>query len=220
MGKLVILNIELKAIQNFLDRVIADVSEEFRYVHKNVEDGHFHDIDDYYNALYHPEQRLLIGTRAVYYEITALVEHELQSVAIAPWYSSTDHSGPKSISQLASLKDIRKLKQISDLPYYQIVKLVEDYYKIKLVQLPGGKHLVAIRETVNAFKHRKGRKDIRKLNKPALEKLLSPIEYYKTDYEDAYKAINNARTFLLALWDITNPKHSHDYFIPYFDEEE
>jgi hypothetical protein len=202
MTSYIVLDIQLSAIKNFLDHVLQESGKEIEQVVRQYEEGNFDELDDYYNALFYSASRQEIAIRAVLYEITGLVEHELQSSAHQAWLLSEKHKGPKSLVELpeSSARGIRSLKMVSDLKFPEVQTLIEQYYQIKIDELPGAKLLLQIREIVNAFKHRKGLKDFRKLNSPQV----TFPEFYKPEVETAYDAIEQAQIFIKALWKATN----------------
>jgi len=84
-GSYVVLRIRLEAIQNFLEHVKIEAETEIQAVLARKESGDFQELDDLDNALHHPIARQEIAARAVYYELNALIEHELQRSAHLPW---------------------------------------------------------------------------------------------------------------------------------------
>ena len=206
MNNYVYLNIELSAIKNFLDCVLHDAEKETKLVFQQFEDGKFLVLDDYHNALYNPITRQEIAIRAVLYELTAIVESELQDSAHKAWMVSEKHKGPKSLLELSESprSEIQSLKKISDLNLKKIRDLIEKYYEIKIDDLPEGETVQNIRNIVNAFKHKKGLKDFRKIT--THQNTL--FEVYKPDIDFAYDAIEKVRIFIKALWSATNNKPS------------
>lgn len=201
MTSYIIRNIKLETIKNFLDAVLQESGKEMDQVSRQYEEGYFDDIDDYYNALFHPMSRQEIAVRAVLYEITALIESELQGSAYQAWSLSKKHKGPKSLFELSdSNGGVKTLKMVSDLNISEVKKLIEQHHKIKIDELPEAKHLLNIREIVNAFKHRNRVKDFRKLKTPQI----TFPEFYKPEAEAAYDAIEQAKIFINALWKATN----------------
>lgn len=202
MTSYIVLDIELSLIKNFLDHVLQESGEEIEQIIRQYEEGNFNELDDYYNALFYPITRQEIAIRATLYEITAFVEHELQSSAHQPWLLSEKYKGPKSFIELAesSAPRIQSLKMVSDLKFGEIRTLIEQYYQIKIDELPGARLIRNIREIINAFKHRKGLKDFRKLNSPQV----TFPEFYRQEVETAYDAIKQTQIFITALWKVTN----------------
>jgi len=202
MTSYIVLDIELSVIKNFFDHVLQESGEEIEQIIRQYEEGNFDELDNYYNALFYPITRQEIAIRAVLYEITALVENELQSSAYQPWLLSEKHKGPKSSAELpeSSARRIQSLKMVSDLKFGEIRTLIEQHYQIKIDELPGAKLILNIREIINAFKHRKGLKDFRKLNCPQV----TFPEFYRQEVETAYDAIKQTQIFIKALWKVTN----------------
>ena len=80
-GSYVVLCIRLEAIRNFLEHIKNEAETEIQAVLARNESGEFQELDDLDNALDHPIARQEIAARAVYYELNALIEHELQRLA-------------------------------------------------------------------------------------------------------------------------------------------
>lgn len=202
-GSYVVLQIEFDAIKNFLEHVDREAGVEIQNVMERNDAGEFEeDVDDLENALYGPLMRQEIAARAVYYELNALVERELQASAYRAWLASTKHRGPKSLDIAnLTLDSIRSLKMVEDLPYGKVVGLIEEEYQITVRDLDGGGAFLKTREMVNAFKHRKGLVDFRKEVSATHIKI---PEFYRADIEQAYEAINNAYVFIKALWKATD----------------
>ena len=200
-GSYVVLHIEFEAIRNFLDHVHREAMDEIKSVHERNEAGAFEDTDDVDNALYNPVMRQEIAARAVYYELTALIERELQKSAHTPWLESSRHRGPKGLdwNNLTS-ESINSAKMVQRLSFPDIEQLIEEKYGIELRRLPGGDAFFEMREMVNAFKHRQGVIDFR--NRP-VEDFRFP-EHYQADVDRAYQFIDSAFTFIEALWQATD----------------
>jgi hypothetical protein len=202
-GSYIVLQIEFDAIRNFLQHVNREAMDEIHSVLERNEAGAFEELDDFDNALFNPTSRQEIAARAVYYELTAIIERELQKSAHAPWLesSSPKHRGPKGLdwNNLTS-ESIRSVKIIQRVSFPDIQQLIEERYGIELRHLPGGEAFFEMRETVNAFKHRQGVIDFRK--RP-LESFRFP-EYYQANVDRAYEFIDAAWTFIDALWQATD----------------
>ena len=124
-----------------------------------------------------------MAIRAVFHEINALVEWELQDLASRPFLGRADMPG--------------RGKLVYDLPYRDVVKLIEEHYQIKLSDLPGFAEIQCVRESVNAFKHRKGFKDFRKDDSSRIGDRFEPTR------QTAYQAIDAAVALLEALKNAT-----------------
>jgi len=206
-GKIIVLDIELSGPRNFLDHVIKEAGQEMEEIDAKNEEGNFETLDDYQNALYFPFSRYDMAIRAVFYETTALVEHELQKLSHKAWVTQNKSKTPKYMAWYEFDKPDNYLKQLSfqrktywdflQFRRYYLVKLIEDHYKIKISKLPGYQHLEIVRKIVNAFKHRKGLKDFSK------SRNIKMGECYRPALEAAYDAIEQARVFIIALWEAT-----------------
>ena len=201
MADNITLDIRLSTIKNFLDHVLQESGKEMEQVVRQYEEGNFAVLDDYYNALFYPLERQEIAIRAVFYEITALVEHELQNSAQQPWLLSDKYNKKlKKLQKTVKLSDpkIISLGMVSYLTYRDIRPLIEKCYGIKIDELPGAKLLGDIRDIINSSKHRLGHKDFKK------SKLLKVPDFHKFEVETAYDGIEQARIFIKALWKATN----------------
>jgi hypothetical protein len=210
-GSYVILKIEFDAIRNFLEHVNREALNEIETVLERNDASEFEDIDDFDNALYNPVVRQEIAARAIYYELNAIIEHELQKSVHSPWLESTRHRGLKGLDLNNLTTDsIRSLKMIEDLPFREVVELIEAKYKIRLRDLEGGVAFFEMREMVNAFKHRHRLIDFRKR---ALKDFKFP-EHYQAGVDRAYEFIDTSMAFIKALWQATDrqpntfPRHN------------
>lgn len=182
-GSYIVLQIELGTIRNFLTCVDNEAGAAMKNIFAQNDLGEFEDVDDFENALYDPLMRQEIATRAVHYELNALMERELQYSAYRPWLESTKHRGSKSLNwNKLTLDSVRSLKMIQDLPFGEVVRLIEETFKIKIRDLAGGEVFLKMREVVNAFKHRDGLIDFRKQE----SKDINFVDRYKVDIEQAY----------------------------------
>ena len=102
-----LLKSRLDSIKNFLDHVLQESRKEIEQVSRQYEEGNLAGFDDFDNALFYPLERQEIAIRTVFYEITALVEHELQNSAQQPWLLSDKYKEPKSLQKLVELPEPR-----------------------------------------------------------------------------------------------------------------
>lgn len=184
MRNYIIVDIELQAIKDFLKKTLDAVDAETAIVCKRKESGEFHNIDDFSNALFAPMEREAIALRAVFYEINSLIEWELYNLAAESYQLSA-----QNISTSQPIIDVQKI-----MPIKKVYELIERHYKINFLNLPCFTEIQHIRHTVNAFKHRKGFKDFRH------DRVSKIPEKFQPSREIAYQAIDNASTFLKALW--------------------
>lgn len=195
MGSYISLDIELNAIRDFLSKTLEGVDAEKAIICEREEAGEFRGLDEFSNALFDPVEREAIAIRAVLYEINALIEWELHHVALEAYHNSAKYAKTsKSFVDVSSLNEVSRIKLVSDLPFGEIYKLIEEYYEINLSDLPSFSQFQLIRQSVNAFKHRKGYKDFRRNVESKIGDKFQPTR------EDAYKAIDEARVFLRDLW--------------------
>ena len=198
----ILLLIRIGFIRDFLDHVVEESGAEYMDIMRKNEEGEFEELVDLENALDYPEMRQEIASRAVYYEVNALIESELYEVARRPWLESDRYPGPKTVPELRSLEDIRSLRIIQDVRFGQLVKLIEEGYNIKLSDLEGWEVLSQIREAVNAFKHRQGLVDFRRKQ----HGVIRIGKRHRAEVEKAYQILDLAHVFIRALWNATDQK--------------
>lgn len=200
-GSYVVLRIRLEAIQNFLEHIKSEAETEIQSVLATNESGEFQELDDLDNALHHPIARQEIAARAVYYELNALIEHELQRSAHLAWLESNRHPDAKGFDlNDRSAVSVESLKMIQDVPFGKITKLIESKYGIRLQDLEGGNDFFKMHQMVNAFKHRDGLVDFRK----QADQYIRFPQYHQSEIEEAFGAIKTAEAFVLSLWRATD----------------
>lgn len=189
------LEIELGPITAFLNMTLSAIDKEKAAICEREEAGEFQDgLDDFSNAIFVPMEAEAIAVRAVLYEVNALIEWEVGHLAVEGYRESLRHATkPKVLSDVPTGK-ASSVKAVYELPFGHICSIIEQYYQIKLADIPGSAEVQRVRQAVNAFKHRKGFKDYRK--DPAAK----PLERFEPTRADAYEAIDGARCFLRALW--------------------
>lgn len=192
MGNYINLDIEIQSIKDFLTKILETVDAEIKIIIEQEEAGRFFVIDDFPNALFIPLEREAIALRAVFHELNALIEWELQDVALDAHLKS-DIRAPKTFDDISSLDEISRVKLVYDLNFSKICNLIEVYYEIDLSKLTGYEQFQIIRQSVNAFKHRKGFKDLRK------DKGAKLLDQYKLNRKDVYQAIEVSKAFIRAL---------------------
>lgn len=132
MGDYVTLEIELQAIKNFLNKTLEIVDAEVSSICKKEESGEFQHPDDLANALFVPMECEAIAIRAVFYEITALIEWELHNLALEPYSKS---------AQYTKATKAGRCKVVTDLSIGKVRQLIEGYYNIDLSTLPGAEEI-------------------------------------------------------------------------------
>ena len=185
MSKVFILNMKLKSIRTFLNRVCESVDREYFAIIQRSEAGEFNDEDEEMNTFFDPMMSEEIGIRAVYHELNALIESELQSLASAP-FAEQEHTSKR-----------KRKRIIWDLRRKELSELIESYYAVSFDDLPGSGQIEDIRRTVNSYKHRSGFKDPRKwTDRP----MTSFPERFKLERETACQCIDATRDFFQSLW--------------------
>lgn len=190
----------ISALRNFLDRVSADAIEELEEIKGRCGSGQIADYLDYEHQTDFPFARVEIATRAVAYEVVALVEAQLQALAEAPWRRSLKSTGLKRIADIPhpNPESLATLKVVSGLPFPEIVRLVEQEYRIKMADLPGWQQLQELRDLVNSFKHRSGWKRPDQINWWQKDHDISAFKN-ELGFDEASSNLNAASDFLRAL---------------------
>lgn len=194
---LVIVQAQLSLLTSFLDRVSTDAGQEIEAIETRNMDGAFDSLESYQAELDYPIARIDIAARAVAYELVALVESELHQLAHRPWLESPTHKGPKNLLELGEGGTETKLRMVSDLGFGEIVKLIESRLSLSLSSLEGWSEIEKLREIVNAFKHRRGYKRLRKIDWNSPLHVL--FHRYQFTYDEARKAIGSVGTFFRQL---------------------
>lgn len=194
-----ITSFEFKAIRSFFDRLSEDVVREFKTIEQLAESRGINSIVDLESAQDYPLMRYQIGMRAVMHELNSLIETEIYEFAYVPWKKSRRHKGPKSIDDLGDLKlrSMYKIRMVNDIGFVKAIELIEDHHGIKFDDLAHWKEVQAIRRSVNAFKHRKGRKHYKEIDWQK-EGLHFP-QQYELDRNKILKAMENSEKFLRSL---------------------
>ena len=179
MRSLISLDIELNASKSFLKTVINAADTEYSRIKLRSDAGEYSHYDDEANALFIPMQWEEIAIKAVLGELNALIEWELCGLANKPFFEK-GHTSKKGT-----------FKMVLDLRFNEVIKLIEDYYKIKFSDLDEYKQINLIRNKVNSFKHRKGFKDPRRddCNNGIVNK-------NEISRKEAFHRIDSVRSFL------------------------
>ena len=121
MGSLISLDIELDAIQSFLKKVISAADSEYSRLITLSDAGEFQQFDDEANVYFYPEMWEKIAIRATLGELNALVEWELSSLAVKPFFEKKETASKKE-----------RFRPAYDLSMDKIIELIENYYNIEL----------------------------------------------------------------------------------------
>jgi hypothetical protein len=135
------------------------------------------DDDDLDHALLHSE----ITTRAVFYEVTALVERELR-----------DLLGSRRIQVPPRPPTVEELERHEGAAFGAVLQALEKEFGRPVRDLAGWDQLVNIRRKVNSFKHRGGRVPMREAT--------SFPQFESQSVEEGRQAIRATRDFLSELY--------------------
>jgi hypothetical protein len=193
-------------LRNFLEHIMQNVGTEWDDIEKRRENGDLSDYGDYEQAMDFPLFREDIASRAVLYELNALVESQLHAIARPLWLRSVYHKGPKHIQDLSSIttESLKTLKMVSDLPMKEIITLIEMRYNITLDSIDGWSAFIELRSKVNAFKHRDGRKHFKEIDWEETHPLKEPL--YKAHFDDAEMMLKQIAVLLKNLRRLTKPE--------------
>jgi hypothetical protein len=190
MGSLIGLDIELDAIRSFLITVSKTAGSEYSKIQLKSNAGEFNHYDDEANAYFIPMMWEEIACRATLGELNALVEWELQQMAIIPFSEEKD----------SNAKRWKNKKFVCDLNMGEVVQLIEKYYQIKISGIESYDAVKNIRNAVNSFKHRKGFKH------PWKDQCKIIPERVEVSRSEVLKNIDLTRNFFKSLWSKINKK--------------
>ncbi|WP_029922413.1 hypothetical protein [Nevskia soli] len=185
MSKLPILvSMDLLFLRDFLNHVKSDVATEWTEIEAQSERGEFEEYEDYERAMNYPLVRAEIGARAVYHELNALVESQLQALAETRWQRLNPSRS----------NDPAKWKTVADASFGQVRELIEAEYGIYLVDVEGWCHIEKLREVVNAYKHRRGNKRMSEIFKDRTA--YKGTFRYETSIDEATQLLEQVPIFL------------------------
>ena len=186
-------NQKLHTLRSFLERVGKSVDHDYISIIERADADEFENNDDLSNALYDPMQAEEIATRAIYHELNALIESELQYLAVTPLADR----GARSAKVPRLVRDLRR---------GELWKLIGSYYQVQLDDLPGSAEVDNIRRIINAYKHRQGVKDLRSEIYPSM---VIP-EKHKLQREVVLVSIDQVKVFFHSLWNKIESKNKKD----------
>lgn len=188
LGYLITLHIELNAIRSFLYTASAASDIEYSKIKSRSEAGEFGHYDDEANAYFIPMKWDEIACKSTLGELNALFETKLQEIASAPFQNE--------------YIDLTKQKMVSDLSIGKLIKLIEKFYQIRVVDIVSYNEMMEIRNKVNSFKHRNGFKH------PFKDKCTVYPEKVELSRIEAFKSIDIVASFLKDLLSKTQNKQS------------
>ena len=182
MSRLIILDIELNALKSFLETIKTASGKEYLSIRKQSKAGKFTNFEDENNALFFSMAWEGIASRAVFLELNALVEWEIQLLSSEAFFKEK------------FLTYCKKSKILSDQKVSDAIKLIEKHYQIKVNKIEHFEAIENIRKKTNSFKHRKGFKH------PFNDNCKNIPEKNEVNYEEALESINYVGLFLIGLW--------------------
>ncbi|MEE8342834.1 MAG: hypothetical protein V3R51_03435 [Gammaproteobacteria bacterium] len=181
----------LHFLRDYLRKLDSIIAVEWRDIKSRSENGEFEEFGDYESAIDYPLFRSEYAARTVMYELNAMAEGVLQSLAEPFWREQ---------------QSSKKIKSIHDLPFLAILELVEKHYEIYLKDVDGSDDFEELRKMVNAFKHRKG---FRRHKDMERNPETDGFEFqYRASLEQAEKFLDRIPLFLDGLYEIKQSKQT------------
>ena len=195
----ILTSFEFRAIRSFFNHLSEDVVNEFEAIEQRAESGEYEEYEDLESAQDYPLMRYQIGMKAVMYELNSLIETEIYQYAYGPWKRSKKHKGPKSMDDLGEFKleSMSQIKMVNDINFTEAIELIEIFYGFKFENVEHWTDVQGIRKSVNAFKHRKGRKHYKEIDW-GKDGLHFP-QQYELDKDKIIRAIEASELFLRTL---------------------
>lgn len=113
----------------------------------------------------------------------ALVERGISIIAVKPLFEQKETASKK-----------KHFKTASELPMGSKIKLIEDYYNIRLSDIKDYSQINLIRNKVNSFKHRKVLKILGEMIAAEFG------EKHEISRKEALHGIDSVRSFFKELW--------------------
>ena len=196
MNRTFIRSIRLSGLKDFLDHVIQEANDELESIELRKRRGEFETFEELEHLESAPVNRMEIAARAIGQELMNFVESELHVVAYVPWRKSK-HKGPKTLMELGDNDHPEKLRTVSDCNINEVLKLINDHYKISICDIDGWVDVDRLRGLINTFKHRNGMEHPRDCRRG--DNGFALLQFVQIDVQQAYQYIENVWTFLLAL---------------------
>ncbi|MFC1481072.1 hypothetical protein ACFL6E_02370 [Candidatus Neomarinimicrobiota bacterium] len=171
-------------IKHFYKKSLQRIDADYETVFHREELNEFEDIDDRDNALFFPMHEEEIVLRAVYYELSSLIEFNMRMLA----------------TELINREELIKQRQTDSIDIFfnpkvsteRLISKIQDATGLDIRSIEGYDILPRIRKSLNAFKHRGG------LKAPTDMPTRFP-EYFEIERNDAYEAIEKVSKFLQQL---------------------
>lgn len=173
----------LRLLRDFLDHLEKDVTLEWCEIEKRNENGEFPGYEDYEAAMDFPLFREKFSARSIVSELNALVEEVLQSKADPAWRARHERNEKTSIPS-----------PIWEQQIGTVWELIEAYYGIRRSGISGWSIYDKLRDTANAFKHRRGFRRFSDIAQKGA--FLSNEAQYRATFKNAKLLLVNIRPFL------------------------
>ncbi|MCK5085797.1 hypothetical protein KAK05_03735 [Candidatus Parcubacteria bacterium] len=187
-------NLRLEVVKNFLDKNLKVIDAEQAIIREQEENNEFRDrLDDFSNAIFPSILQEEIVVRAVYYELSAIIEFIFQDFAMNSYHKSqTKHS--KFIGDKEEY-EIKEIKFVSKLNFKKLEEEIEKTYNFKFNDLKNYdyKKIKRIRQIAVDFKHHRGYKDPYKYPESEIS------DESKPSRKEVYQAIDETKSFFEVL---------------------
>jgi hypothetical protein len=151
MGNLPLLvQIELQLLRHFFEHTASGVYHEWADIEARSERGEIEEFEDLEREMDYPLSRSDFLARMVYYELSAILESQLQELASSVWQRQTITTGRN-----------RRRKTVDELHFDDVRKIIESGYGLHLDNIEGWDSVDKLRTVANAYKHRRGHKKIK-----------------------------------------------------------
>ncbi len=140
----IFVSMNIHFLTDFLRNIEEAVSRELDDLEAKCENGEIQEYEDYERLQDYPLFRAEFGSKAIFYELNAMVESQLHSKAT-----------PRFLIEKNNGKYKRK-DSASELGYYDLLKIIESEYGSLENKVKNWAEYVQLRKTVNSFKHNKG----------------------------------------------------------------
>jgi hypothetical protein len=193
-------SVQLASLSGALELASKCVAKELAAIDECLEDGTAPEDFDYESAADDPIALSQLTSRAVAYELVAIVEDRLNALAEVPWKASRADSVPAApLFSNEWAEALAKEKPVSKESFKKRRTLVETHYGFDFKNLDGWQEHDELRTTVNLLKHRRGSREWKDVLGTPDWKKKNLLEREDMDEEKARQAIKDVTRFLMAL---------------------
>ncbi len=189
--RFLVTSMEVKQLEDVLDRVSSCIGREFEAIEASP-DCDFETSDSLLIAW------MELTSRAVAYELVAIVEHELMNLAQAPWVA-LGHAPQGEVFSDEWAASIAKTKEVSREKFDKVQKLISLRDGQSVTDLDGWKEHSKLRELVNSVKHRRGRREHKQTFGSVDWRSQNLVERDEIGEAQARQAIRDVQRLLVAL---------------------